>query len=120
MGPDATKTRQKFGCFLCLDATCTHVIDQDSAIRKGARALRDASVFKPSLSLCVQQLPGGAPQHEASQAAQTLAEVAASHADLPQVLHAGGLSIQVSHRSQSVSKQNFSKFARLCCAWCKE
>ncbi len=41
------------------------------------------------------QLQNGQPQQEATQAAQALAEVAATHPDLPQVLHTGNLSIQV-------------------------
>lgn len=40
-------------------------------------------------------MQNGQPQHEATQAVQTLAEVAATHQEVPQVLHTGNMSIQV-------------------------
>ena len=40
-------------------------------------------------------MQNGQPQHEATQAVQTLAEVAATHQEVPQALHAGNMSIQV-------------------------
>ena len=40
-------------------------------------------------------MQNGQPQHEATQAVQTLAEVAATQQEVPQALHAGNMSIQI-------------------------